>query len=602
MEDKAGGERGSWEIDYTITAARFPSIAGEPRTCQLAPQSAMTNRCAGLLEEKECMRPLAFEIGKMRYSFGDFELATERYELRFNRMVVHVEPLVFDLILFLSRRAGRIVSRDELVEGVWHGRIVSEATIDGCIKSARRILGDSGDTQNYIRTLRGRGFEFTAQVRVVEEEPSDTVNSISEHQQMDQGAAIAGREVSSTSYPHASEISPMKMALRPVLAVFPFANLSAEGDDYFADGLTEDIITNLSRFRDLLVIAAASTLRFRGYSINVPEFCRQMNAGYIVQGSVRRTASQVRISVQLIDGSTCVQLWGDRYDREIGDLFELQDELTRMIAATLGVKLQDVSLQRAMTKSPLELDSYDCVLKARRYTSTLSAEMHAEARDLLEKAVALDPLSSNAHALLANVYLAEHRFEMNPRPNPIGRALMHARLATQLDAGNAYARCWLAIVHFFLGENETFEAESQLALSLNPNDPETLADIGHYLAFMGEFERGVELSRRAQVLNPLHPGWYYFSHARLEYNRKAYESTIAAIQKIGLAHFYWTHLLDAAAKGQLGRADASKALSMILEIKPNFSARVELRRWNASPDDLDHIMEGLRKAGWNDEG
>jgi len=427
----------------------------------------------------------------MRYRFGDFELATERYELRLNNILLRVEPLVFDLIVFLSRHAGRVVSRDEVVDGVWQGRIVSEATIDGCIKSARRILGDSGDKQNYIRTVRGRGFEFAAQVAVVEEAQSGV------------------------------EVSALGMAPRAVLAVFPFANQHAEGDDYFSDGLTEDIITNLSRFRDLRVIAAASTLQFRGHSIHVPDLCKQMKAAYVVQGSVRRTAGRVRISVQLIDGVSCVQLWGDRYDREIGDIFEVQDELTRRIAASLGVKLQDVSLQRAMTKGPMELDSYDCVLRARRYTSALSAEMHAEARDLLERAVELDPLSSDAHALLANVYLAEHRFEMNPRPDPIGRALTHAVCATQLDPRNAYARCWLAIVHFFRGENEKFETESQLALRLNPNDPETLADIGHYLAFMGEFERGVELSRRAQELNPLHPGWYYFSFARLDYNRKA---------------------------------------------------------------------------------
>ena len=543
------------------------------------------------------MRPSAREIG-MRYRFGDFELTTERYELRLNSALQHVEPLVFDLILFLSRHAGRVVSRDEIIDGVWQGRMVSEATIDGCIKSARRTLGDSGDNQNYIRTVRGRGFEFVAHVSVEETQP-DVVKAAGEHLLEHPGAKVVRSEASPIGNPAGSGDRSIKMAPQPVLAVFPFANQSTDGDDYFADGLTEDIITNLSRFRDLRVIAAASTLQFKGHSINVPEFCRQMKAGYVVQGSVRRTASRVRVSVQLIDGVSCVQLWGDRYDREIGDLFELQDQLTRMIAAALGVKLQDVSLQRAMTKSPLELDSYDCVLRARRYTSALSAEMHVEARDLLEKAVELDPLSSDAHALLANVYLAEHRFEMNPRPNPIGRALKHALAATQLDPRNAYARCWLAIVHFFRGENEKFETESQLALSLNPNDPETLADIGHYLAFMGEFERGVELSRRAQELNPLHPGWYYFSFARLDYNRKAYEGTVAAVQRIGLPHFYWTHLLDAAAKGQLGRSDAREALSRILEIKPNFSAPLELRKWNTSPHDIDHIMEGLRKAGWN---
>jgi TolB-like protein len=306
----------------------------------------------------------------MRYQFGDFELATERYELRRNGVVLHAEPLVFDLILFLLRSSGRVVSREEIVDGVWQGRLVSESTIDGCIKSARRILGDSGDNQSYIRTVRGRGFEFAATVTALDE---SSVNSLREQPQEHAGEGTGTNESSPTGYPLATSVSPSGAAPRPVLAVFPFANQSAEADDYFADGLTEDIVTNLSRFRDLRVIAAGSTLQFKGRSINVPEFCRQMRAAYVVTGSVRRAAGRIRITVQLIDGVSCVQLWGDRYDRDVGDIFDLQDELTRRIAATLGVKMQDVSLERAMAKGPLELDSYDCVLRARRYTSALSA-------------------------------------------------------------------------------------------------------------------------------------------------------------------------------------------------------------------------------------
>ncbi|HMF98219.1 MAG TPA: winged helix-turn-helix domain-containing protein [Vicinamibacterales bacterium] len=534
----------------------------------------------------------------MRYRFDQFEVDADRYELRLSGVAQHVEPLVFDLIVFFAANAGRIVGREEIVHRVWRGRAVSDATISSCIKSARRALGDSGDVPGYIRTIRGRGFEFTGAVTATGDErsgpdaPDQSVMPLRASLTADVPAP-GGDAAGSDAMAHARGVEPA----RPVLAVMPFTNLSAEVDEYFADGLTEDIITNLARFRDLRVIAGASTLQIKGLGLQPREICERLKAGYIVEGSVRRAAGRVRISVQLIDGATSVQLWGDRYDREMGDIFELQDEVTRTIAATLGVTVQDVALQRALKKSAIELDAYDCLLRARRYTWVLSAEMHAEARGLLERAVELDPLSADAHALLANVYLGEHRFEMNPRPNPIGRALVHALAATQLDPQNAYARCWLAIVHFFRGENEKFEREAQLALSLNPNDPETLADVGHYLAFMGEFERGTELSRRAQQLNPLHPSWYYFSFARLHYHQKTYEKVISDVQKVGLPHFYWTHLLDGASKGQLRRADASESLARIFEIKPNFSARVELQKWNAAPDDLEHIMEGLRKAG-----
>jgi len=519
----------------------------------------------------------------MQFRFDRFELDTDTFELRADGAVRHVEPLVFDLLCFLTQNPGRVVSRGEIIEHVWDGRIVSDGTISSCIKSARKALGDSGDSQSYIRTIRGRGVQFVADVKTDAADVSDR-----------RGERDTGPEPTVSTAAPAELLTSLDM---PVLAVLPFNNLSAEVDEYFADGLTEDIITNLSRFRDLLVIARTTTFQFKGQPVNLPSLCAELNAGYVVEGSVRRAAGRVRITAQLIDGATGHHLWADSYDREMEDIFAVQDEVTRTIAATLGVKVQGAALQRAMKKSPNELDAYDCVLRARRYTTMLSADLHAEARDLLESAVARDPTYAEAHALLANVYLAEHRFDANPRPDPISRALAMAQKATELDPQNAYARCWLSIVHFFRHENDKFEAEAQLALSLNPNDPETLADIGHYLAFMGEFERGVELSRRAMALNPLHPGWYHFSFARYHYDRDEYAETLKVVERISMPHFYWTHMLNAAAQGQLGDDQAAESLSEVYNLKPDFSAVAELNKWNAAPDDLEHLLEGLRKAG-----
>jgi TolB-like protein len=509
----------------------------------------------------------------LQYRFSTFSLDLTKYELCDGGAARHVEPLVFDLLTFLVRSPGRVVSRDEIVNEVWGGRAVSDATISSCVKAARRALGDDGDAQTFIRTVRGRGFQFTADVAAV--------------------APVAGPDLRPETIRSGAEGSS-----KPVIAVLPFANHSAEADEYLADGLTEDIITNLCRFRDLRVVAGASTFHFKGRAVDVIDLSARLGAGYVVQGSVRRAAGRVRVSVQLIEAGTGLQAWGDRYDFDMGDIFALQDEVTRTIAATLGAKVHHAGLQRAMTKTTAELGAYDCLLRARRYTWMLRADAHAEARDLLERAVELDPLSSDAHALLANVYLGEHRFDMNPRPNPIGRAMVHALAATQLDPQNAYARCWLGIAHFFRGENAMFEVEAARALELNPNDAETLADIGHYLAFMGEFERGVALTRRAQWLNPLHPGWYHFSLARLHFSRGQYQEAVADVRRTGLPDFYWTHLLACAALGHMGHADAGNALTRILELKPDFSATAELRKWNAAPDDFEHIIAGLRKAGW----
>lgn len=501
----------------------------------------------------------------MLYRFGEFELDTEAFELRRNRARQHLEPLVFDFLSHLVANAGRIVSRDEVVEQVWNGRAVSEATISGCVKSARKALGDTGESQTFIKTIRGRGFQFL----------------------MPEGS---GTEDTGGTSGIASE--------QPVIAVLPFSNLSAEFDEYFADGLTGDILTNLARFRDLLVIGRTSTFRFKGEQVSLDTLREQLNAGYVVEGSVRRAAGRVRISCQLIDAVTGGHLWADNFDREMEDIFSVQDEVTRTIAAALGVKVQDAAQQRAMKKNRAELDAYDCVLRARPYTVTLSAEMHADARDLLETAVRRDPSNADAHALLANVYLAEHRFGSNPRPDPIGRALAMAEKAVHLDPQNAYARCWLAIVHFFQRDNDKFEAEARRALALNPNDPEILADIGHFLAFMGEFERGLELSLKARELNPLHPGWYHFSTLRFHYDLGNYAEVLADIRKIAMPEFYWSHLFAAAALGQLDRReDAAKALAEMFRLKPDCVPRDELVKWNAAPEDLEHLLEGLAKAG-----
>ncbi len=534
----------------------------------------------------------------MIYRFGSFTLDTTVYELRRDGDAVAIEPQVFSLLQYLIEHRDQVVSKDDLIAAVWQGRIVSEATLSSRVSAARRAVGDTGEAQSVIRTVQRRGFRFVGDVSMADEPAPDDRPArpriAANDDDDDAGATVV--PLDARRRPAASG-QRAAVSEKPVLAVLPFENLSADVDEYFADGLSEDIITNLSRFRDLHVIGRRSTFRYKGRAVAAPQLATDLNAGYVVEGSVRRAGGRVRITAQLTDAATGVSLWAEHYDREMEDIFALQDEVTQTIAATLGVKLQDAGLSRALRKRPAELDAYDCVLRARPYTALLSAEMHAEARDLLEQAVKLDPNYADAHALLANVYLAEHRFDMNPRPDPIGRALNMAQAAIRLDPQNAYAHCWLAIVHFFRGENDKFEVEAERALALNPNDPETLADIGHYLAFMGEFERGVELSRRAQQLNPLHPGWYHFSFARYHFNARDYEATLADLQRISLPNFYWTRLLEAAALGQLGRPEAGVSFARIYELKPEFSARDELRKWNAAPDDLEHILDGLRKAG-----
>jgi tetratricopeptide (TPR) repeat protein len=176
-----------------------------------------------------------------------------------------------------------------------------------------------------------------------------------------------------------------------------------------------------------------------------------------------------------------------------------------------------------------------------------------------------------------------------------------AEKAIELDPQNAYARCWLAIIYFFRHENEGFRNEAQRALALNPNDPEILAEMGHYYSFLGEYDLGVELTRRAIILNPLHPGWYHFSFARKHLSDGDYTAAIADVRKINLPGFYWTWLIKASAFGHLGELESAQdSLSQLKSLVPGFSASKELKKWNAHPDAFKQIIKGLELAGYSD--
>jgi len=533
----------------------------------------------------------------MIYRFGAFTIDPAIYELCQHGEPVPIEPQVFNVLLHLVRHRDQIVSRDELIAAVWDGRAVSDTTLSSRIFAVRRAVGDTGEAQDVIRTISRRGFRFVADVACEGEDGISEAAGEGSRPDPAGGASPSPAIASDEPVPALRGDTHPKTVM-PVLAVLPFKIASAGLDEYFCDGLTEDIISNLTHFSELRVIASGSSFHFKTRDVPLFDIAERLGADYIVDGSVRREGERLRVAVQLIEAVTGVSLWADRYDRPMGDIFAVQDAVTHMIAASLGVKMQTTALTRALRKRPSELDAYDCLLHARRYTATLDEGMHAEARDLLEKAIELDPNYAEAHALLANVYLAEHRFDANPRPDPIGRALDMALKATQLDPQSAYAHCWLAIVHFFRKDIGKFEAEAARALDLNPTDPEILAEVGHYLSFMGEFERGIELSRRAQALNPLHPGWYHFSFALLHFRERRYEETLVDMQRISMPDFYWSHMLKAAALGQLERKDAPESVAAMKQVKPGVSPTGEMNKWNVPTDDHVHIMEGLRKAGY----
>jgi TolB-like protein len=301
---------------------------------------------------------------KLLYLFEDYALDTDRRELRRGAALLSMEPQVFDLLVFLVGNRDRLVSKDDLLTAVWGGRIVSESTLASRINAARRIIGDNGEQQRLIRTIIGKGVRFVGTAR---EQP-------------------------------AASLSP-SIAPRLSIVVLPFANLSDDPQqEYFADGITDDLTTDLSRIADMFVIARNTAFSYKGKSIDAKQVGRELGVRYLLEGSVRRSGRQVRVNAQLVDGETGAHLWAERLDRDMGDLFRLQNEITGQIARALQFELAIADAGR-LTEHP---DVLDYLLRGRAaWWKSPYGTNYAEVLGLFERALALDPRAVEAQIWLA---------------------------------------------------------------------------------------------------------------------------------------------------------------------------------------------------------
>lgn len=397
----------------------------------------------------------------------------------------------------------------------------------------------------------------------------------------------------------------------PVIAVLPFDNLSGSPEDeFFTEGITEDITTGLTRFTNLFVIARSSTARFQGDGVDLREVRTELKAPYALQGGIRRSAEHLRVNVELLDTSTGAHLWAERYDRNLtpGDIFQVQDDITtRVVAALAGAEgvLTRSGAARARGKPAESLDAYEAVLRAFSYWDRQTPAEHLDVREALERSLELDPEYAPAWACLAITYLDEYRVGFNPRPEPLGRALKAARKAGDLDPASHLSQQALAQVHFYRGERGEFFLAAQKAVRLNPNDCTVVAMMGLLTAYSGEWEEGIAMLEKAMALNPYHPGWYYLPLAFHRYRERDYEGALEEALKVDMPGYYPNHMTLAAVYGQLGRTEEARAaLERLLQLFPSFEerARGELGKWLYEEDVLEHMLEGLEKAGLESSG
>ena len=389
------------------------------------------------------------------------------------------------------------------------------------------------------------------------------------------------------------------------VAVLPFKYSGANADlSALAEGLSDEVITGLSRFSYLRVIARGSTARYASQSVDVRSAGKELGARYVMEGTLRQAGTKIRIAVQLVDALSGTHLWAETYERGFNPeaVFELQDDLVPRIVSTVadyyGILPHTIS-DALRRKADDQLTPYEAVLRAFSYFERIGAEEHAQVRQILERAVRSAPNQSEIWAMLATIYWHEYAFDFNLQPDPLGRALAAARRSVEVAPTNNLGHSALAATLFFQKNILGFRPAAERAIELNRMDGSNLATMGMMMAYSGDWEQGCALVESALRLNSHHPGWYWFAHFLNAYRKGDDRGALGIALKFNMPGYFYAHALTAAVYGRLGLHEpAQRALQELLAIRPDFAAaaRKEFEKFY-DRELVEQLIDGLRKAG-----
>jgi len=509
----------------------------------------------------------------LNHEFGGFALDTDRFELRENGAAVSVEPLVFSLLAFLVENRDRVLTKDEIIDHVWRGRTVSDSAINTSINAARRAVGDNGRDQAVIRTYPRRGFRFIAETN--------------------EDSEARGR--------NGDERRP-QLPDKPSIAVLPFDNMSGDREqDYFSDGITEDIITALSHIRRLFVIARNSSFALKGKSVDLKQVARDLGVRYVLEGSVRKAGDRIRISVQLIDGLNGSHIWAERYDRELADIFETQDEITTAVAGAIEPEITRVEWARATTKSPESLDAWDRYYKGMEHISRRTLDDYVKARKLFEEAISSSPAFGPAYEGIAITYWFENMTA--PSGPDIELGFQAARKAVELDDKDAGAHTTLGRMYTLKGDLEAAIAEHEIAIRLNPSSAASHYNLSRALIITGRGEEAIGHAQSAIRLSPQDPniGAFYAAMCSACLSLKRNQEAVHWGRKaIRAPVINWpAYAFLTAALAHLGDLEeAGKTLCDLQQRRPDISIGYLRERMPfKSSEYMEYLAAGLDKAG-----
>jgi TolB-like protein len=520
----------------------------------------------------------------LQYLFGDYALDSDRRELTRRGDVVATGPKVFDLLLYLVRNREHVVSKDDLLNVVWAGRIVSESTLTSHINAVRKAIGDNGEAQRLVRTLPRKGFRFVGDVNEV---PGDR-----------------GVQDINTPKPDEASVPPLILPDSPSIAALPFQNWSDDPEqEYFADGVVEDIITALSRIRWLFVIARNSSFTYKGRAIDVKQVGRELGVRYVLEGSVRKAANRVRITGQLIDATTGGHLWADRFEGPLDDIFELQDQVAEQVVGAITPKLERAEIERAMRKPTESLDAYDYYLRGMAYFHQGTRQAVDEALPLFYRAIERDPGFASAYGVAASChYWRKMNKWLGNRDFAEGARLANRAVELGTNDAVALARGGHALAHFG-GDLDRGVAAVDRALVLNPNLSAAWYLSGFQRISLGQHDDAVERFARAMRLSPLDPATFQMQTGTAMAHMFARRFDVACewAEKVRREqpNILRVSAFSAASYALAGRMDeARRAMEHVRRIDAtlrisNVNDWVVLRR----PEDLAMFVEGLQRAG-----
>src|SRR5262245_22443995 len=404
----------------------------------------------------------------------------------------------------------------------------------------------------------------------------------------------------------AIEATATDMPKGPGVAVLPFVNLSGdENQEYFSGGLTEDILTELARVRDLRVLARNTTFQYKGKAVDISKLGRELGVRYVLEGSVRRAGDDLRITAQLIDAETGAHIWADKFDRKMADVFLVQDEIVNQIVAKIaggyGV-IENTEARSATRKSPEQVQAYDLVLRARETMQwDWTSDTFRKARAALNQAIALDPLNAQARRELAWLAVIGWIFRLDETPVPPEEITAQATKAVELDPADARARMVAASAYFFTKQLEPFAREADQALALAPYDAEIMAVLACMISAKGDHERGVALAEKANALNPdAATGWYHSTVYTADYLNGDYQHALEVARQNQDAEMFYSYLEIIPIFGQLGlKQEALDAWKKLQAQLPDASAKTFedwWRLWNMPEADIAKLMDGLHKS------